>query len=177
MKNTIKGLFAAAGLMLAMSSHAITIDYIITLEQAGGETYEGTFGVDDSLLAPSTTIPLVDFDYFEITIGGFSWDLGMVFSASDDIAYTNAMADVDELAGGGTGGVTADFCQFGASNCLGFGALGTNNWRAYLGANGACNNGLACEGTYTITRVSAPAPATLALLGLGLAGIGFARRK
>lgn len=177
MRSTIKGLFAAAGLMLAMSSHAITIDYIITLEQADGGTYEGTFGVDDSLLAPSTSIPLVDFDYFEITIGGFSWDLSMVFSAADDLAYTNAMSEVDELAGGGMGGVTADFCQSGSSNCLGFGGLGTNNWRAYLGAGGACESDLDCSGTYTITRVSAPAPATLALLGLGFAGIGFARRK
>ncbi len=174
----LKTLAACLFCSFAWTAQAVVIDHTITLNQESGPSYVGYFGVDESYLIPNSSFQLSHFSYFTMTIGSVSWDLSMIFSTVDDLAYTDGFGEIDEFAGGGSGGITADFCTSGSNNCLGFGPLGTHMWQAYLFLGPLpCSEGR-CSGTYEIARANGvPAPGMLVILGLGLGALLVARKR
>ncbi len=63
----------------------------------------------------------------------------------------------------------------GAATVAGFSSGGGNNW-IFSRVGGTLSAGSG-NWSYRISSISVPEPGTLALFGLGLAGLGFARRR
>jgi hypothetical protein len=130
---------------------------------------DGFFQIDDSLIIPGAKVYFSAFDEFELVLdtisvsfaGGdfFEDDAGVLFDGVGD--FLGWFDDSDNIP---------QFIEATTQLRINWTSLG----EYAVGANNDFVNPIE-SGIVTVTRV--PEPGTLALLGIGLAGMGLARRR
>ena len=172
-KILVLGLFACS--MAPMTATATIMTYDLNWTGTAGSTMAGMFTFDDSSVTDgfvrdrdgellSLMISTSDF-------GGLSWTWDG--NSSDPFNFNfDALNELFPVSGA-TGSPEAQSWN-GVGVGLGLGVEGTS------GRSGLLIDGSFVEGTSSFTvseRAAVPEPGTLALIGISLAGIGFARRR
>ena len=160
----------AAGLALVAAvsapAQAQLISWTLTLNGGSG-TYVGSFSFDQSLISPNAFVTFDQFASFQVTVGSNSYSLANAYRGDDEglmLDATGAPLRFNDQTGS-----YAEFCPTACTTfpVLGF-VDGTNNWELISGNE---------RGTYSISRTSVPEPASMALIGVGLVGLGFRRTR
>jgi hypothetical protein len=177
---TMKKTILAGILVLALAPGAANaVLYSIAITPDGTPLLTGSGQVDfvgdlstDGLFALAST----DVNAFSLTMTG----LGATVTAglADIGSYGSYRVTGGELVNIGI----AAFVSQGSGGCPSFGGgvsctleLSSTTDQAFLTVPTSTTGGRTTEGDYELSRV--PAPATLALLGLGLLGVGYRRRQ
>lgn len=166
------------------NSHAGIIYDIDSVLNIGGTDIFGSGFVD---VAPAALTANSEIVFSSGSILDFSFAFEDVLASPLDISSATTEGFQTDMSGEiisfiDTGGTFADFfTAFDPTTGLGRGVFFAESGFGFNARSNSTAGALVTGGSYSITRrvdpAPAPAPATLALFGLGIAGLGWSRRK
>lgn len=188
--HTARATFGAALVLVllhASPERAEAIAFDISWTGSGGYSMTGMFSYDDSLIGTGR-IDETDLDSFMIegflgaaSIGTFDFFADTPLVGSDTFNFNFDTTTETFFVGGFSGGDDGQDwgVSTGGTSCetTGFGFSSGNGSQGLCDGTGFVGSIPISSPTLVATRKVVPEPTILALVGLGLAGLGFARRR